>query len=128
MSLPVFAVASKLAQEEVVSLFTYPVWWYTKGLVALVRWIQEGLEYRWKKYALGLWIRNIATPMYGEYSYLGRAVSFFMRVVVIFGRGVAWFVEALVYGLLLVVWLVWPVAALLGLLITGAGLLAHTLV
>ncbi len=128
MSSTVFAVVSRLAQEEVVSLFTYPVWWYSTGLGRLVLWIEEGLRYRWRKYALGLWIRHIGTPMYGEYSFLGRAVSFFIRIVVIIGRGIAWLVEAFVYALLLILWVVWPIAALLGLLVAGAEVFTRGLV
>lgn len=128
MSLSVVTVASRLVQEELVSVFTYPIWWYSTGLSNLVSWIQEGLRYRWHKYALGLWLRHLTTPMYGEYSWFGRAVSFFMRIVVVCGRGVAWGMEAGVYALLLLFWLVWPVAALLGLLVSVAGLAARGLV
>jgi hypothetical protein len=128
MSLSVVAVASRLVQEEIVSLFSYPIWWYSTGLTGLVTWIQDGLRYRWRKYALGLWLRHLTTPMYGEYSFLGRVVSFFMRIVVVFGRGVAWLVEAFIYALLFVIWLIWPVAALLGLLVSLASLLARGLV
>lgn len=128
MSLSVVTVASRLIQEELVSVFSYPIWWYSTGLINLVSWIQEGLRYRWRKYALGLWLTHLTTPMYGEYSWIGRIISFFMRIAVVFGRGVAWFVEALVYGLLLIMWLVWPVAALLGLLVSLASVAARSLV
>lgn len=128
MSLSVVTVASRLVQEELVSVFSYPVWWYSTGLTNLLSWIQEGLRYRWRKYALGLWLSHLTTPMYGEYSWIGRIISFFMRIAVVFGRGLAWFVEALVYGLLFVLWLVWPVAALLGLLVSLAGFAARNLV
>lgn len=128
MSFPLVTVTSRLVQEELVSFFLYPIWWYTTGLSNLTTWIVEGLRYRWQKYALGLWLRHLTLPMYGEYSFIGRAVSFFMRVVVVIGRGIAWLVEALVYGLLLIIWLVWPVLAILGLSIMGAGFLARGLV
>ncbi len=116
MSFPLVTVASRLVQEELVSFFLYPIWWYSTGLSHLTSWIVEGLRYRWRKYALGLWLRHLTLPMYGEYSFIGRVVSFFMRVVVVVGRGIAWGVEAIVYGLLLIIWIVWPALAILGLL------------
>ncbi len=128
MSLSVVTVASRLVQEEIVSLFSYPIWWYSTGVSNLLSWIQEGLRYRWHKYALGLWLRHLTTPMYGEYSWLGRGVSLFMRLIVVCARGVAWLVEAFVYGLLLAFWVVWPVVALLGLLVSLASVMARGLV
>lgn len=128
MSFPLVTVASRLVQEELISLFSYPIWWYSTGISNLTSWMVEGLRYRWRKYALGLWLRHLTLPMYGEYSFIGRAVSFCMRVVVVVGRGIAWVVEAIVYGVFLILWLVWPVLATLGLILSGAGLLARGLV
>ncbi|MBP9763017.1 hypothetical protein KBD34_05390 [Patescibacteria group bacterium] len=116
MPLPVLSVASSFLQEELVSLFSYPIWWYSTGFQRLLHWAHEGLRYRWRKYALGLWLTHLTTPMYGEYSIWGRAVSLFMRVFVVLGRGIAWIAEALVYLLLIVVWFIWPLAAIFGLI------------
>ncbi len=114
MALAVFSLAADLVQEEIVAFVHYPIWWYSHGFLGLLHWVQDGLRYRWRKYALGLWLRHLTTPMYGEYSIWGRVVSFIMRVVVVFGRSIAWLLEALVYGLLLLIWLIWPLFALLG--------------
>ena len=112
----VFLVTSRLVWEEVLHLFFYPVWWYSNGLFGLARWAQEGLRYRARKYAIGLWMHHLSTPMYGEYSLIGRMVSVVMRLVVIIARSVAWVVEALVYTLLLVLWIAWPPLLILGVL------------
>ncbi len=116
MSLPVLSVASRLIHEEVFFILRYPFWWYTTGFQNVLSWVYEGLRYRWRSYAIGLWARHLTTPMYGEYSIWGRAVSFIMRVAVIAGRSVAWAVEALVYMLLLALWFAWPLAAVVGLI------------
>lgn len=116
MSWAALSVVSTLVKEEAISILEYPVWWYTKGFRALLRWVEEGLVYRWKSYSIGLWLRHITLPMYGEYSIWGRAVSLFMRVVVVIGRSIAWTAEALVYLLFIVIWIVWPLAAVLGLI------------
>ena len=118
MSWAALSVVSTLVKEEAISIIEYPVWWYTKGFRALLRWVEEGLVYRWKSYAIGLWFKNITLPMYGEHSLLGRAVSLFMRIVVIIGRSIAWTAEALVYVLFVALWVVWPIAAILGLIAT----------
>lgn len=94
--------------DELGSVFHFPVWWYGRGFFELVKWLQQGLIYRWKKYALGLWLRNILVPMYGEYTLAGRLMSFFMRVVVIIGRLIALVFEAWAYLVLLLGWLLAP--------------------
>ncbi len=114
MSLPALSVASHLVQEEAIALIRFPFWWYTKGFRRLLRWVGNGLSYRWKSYAIGLWARHLMTPMYGEYSIWGRVVSFIMRVVVVIARTIAWVVEALACFILILLWLIWPAAALIG--------------
>lgn len=115
MSLPVLSVASRLMREELLLIVTYPFWWYSTGLYGVLQWVHEGLQYRWRSYAVGLWARNLMLPMYGEYSIVGRIVSVFMRIIVIAARSVAWVVEAFVYALLIALWVVWPFAAVVGL-------------
>jgi hypothetical protein len=41
------------------SVFRFPFWWYTDGLMGVVRWVGRSLGYRWRGYAIGLWVRNI---------------------------------------------------------------------
>lgn len=86
------------------SALRFPVWWYTDGFMKLFAWIGRELSYRWKAYAFAIWIRNIFVPMYGQYDWSGRLVSFVMRVVVLFGRGFALVVEAFAYLLLAIVY------------------------
>lgn len=114
MALAVFSLAAAFVQEEFVAFVHYPIWWYSQGFLGLLHWVQDGLRYRWRKYALGLWLTHLTTPMYGEYSIWGRVVSFLMRIVMVTGRSIAWIAEALVYALILFVWLVWPLFAALG--------------
>lgn len=98
--------------DELGSVFHFPVWWYTYGFLDLLKWVKHGLIYRWKKYALGLWIRHIFVPMYGEYTIVGRLMSFFMRVVVIIGRFIALFFEVWAYLVLMAGWLLAPLVCI----------------
>lgn len=108
------------------SIFWFPMWWYTKGLVKLVGWCVKALEYRKKQYAFGVWIRNFFVPMYGQWDWTGRIISMFMRTVVIIGRGIGLALEALIYVFLCVCWIILPpLAAVLLLQNLFSGTLAR---
>ncbi len=108
------------------SIFWFPIWWYTKGLVRLVGWCIKALEYRQKQYAFGVWIKNFLVPMYGQWDLTSRLISVFMRTVVLIGRGIGLALEALIYVLLCACWIVLPpVAAILLLQNIFSGMLTQ---
>lgn len=106
------AVTKLLFGDLLGSVVWFPVWWYTKGLGLVLQKIGAALRYRARAYAFGIWVRNLFVPMYGQNDLAGRAVSVFMRVVVLVGRGIAFVVETLLYGIGLVLWCLWIPATL----------------
>ncbi|KAA0205674.1 hypothetical protein EDM68_05055 [Candidatus Uhrbacteria bacterium] len=102
-----------VVSETIGSVLRFPMWWYTDGLAKLGAWIVRELEYRWKAYAFSIWIKNMFVPMYGQYDWSGRLVSFIMRVVVLIGRGIALAFEAVAYVALAVAYLLAPPASII---------------
>lgn len=90
------------------SLAWFPIWWYTTGLKKMISWCIDGLNYRIKQYSFKIWLKNFFVPMYGQYDWQGRAISIFMRFVVIVGRGIALTAEAIIYMVLILVWMIVP--------------------
>lgn len=86
----------------------FPFWWYTIGFRRFAFWCRLQLQYRMRQYSFRVWMRNFFVPMYGQYDWTGRLVSFFMRGVVLIGRGIAFFIEAVVYLFALLIWLFLP--------------------
>lgn len=88
--------------ELVGEVIRFPVWWYTSGVVHTVRSLFDVWEGYGRSLAIGVWMKNILVPMYGQYSIQGRIISVFMRLVQIFFRGIALvvcgFVLAVVFG------------------------------
>lgn len=81
-----------------------PVWWYTEGLVWCIAGLGRSARNAWNSAGVGLWMKNIFVPMYGQTDFWGRLISFLIRVANIFGR----FVWVLVWVLVLIVaWCVW---------------------
>lgn len=123
MSSRVYAVVSFIVSDFVGSVLRFPLWWYTDGLLSLVRWLVQLWQYRRRGYALGLWLRNFFVPMYGAYDWAGRLISVGMRTVVILARLFALFVEGVVFALLVFAWCFVPILCMVFLLLNvSAGL------
>lgn len=101
----------------------FSVWWYTRGLKTSVDRAVHSVRDASAWLGLGIWVKNLFVPMYGETSWQGRIISFFIRLVMIVVRGlgvVVWAIVAFV-GLILYV-LALPIAAL-GMIYHITGLL-----
>ncbi len=102
------ALARLLFIDLLGSLAWFPIWWYTTGLKKMISWCIDGLHYRIKQYSFKIWLKNFFVPMYGQYDWQGRAISVFMRLVVIIGRGIALAVEGVIYFVLILCWMIIP--------------------
>ncbi len=105
-------MAKLLVGETIGSVLHFPIWWYTEGFVEAARWSWRGLNYRWRSAGLTVWLQNLFVPMYGQYDWSGRAISLFMRIVVLIFRLISIFVEAIGYLLLLICWALAPALSL----------------
>ena len=63
----------------------------------------------WRSLGLPLWIKNLFTPMFQQYDVMGRLISFFMRLVQIIGRIIAFLILDFLYSLLFLAWIVAPI-------------------
>lgn len=102
-------VAQRLAIEFFLDLIYFPIWWYTGGLVHQLRVCRDLMKDGNRALGPGLWLRNMFVPMFGQYDWQGRIVSFFMRLVNVIGRAIAlWFWLWIVVGVFLL-WIIFPV-------------------
>ena len=101
----------RLLLEELISIPAWILWWYGAGFVGVLSSIGRDLKFRSDSYAIGIWIRNILVPMYGQYDWTGRFVSVFMRIVVIIFRTFALALETIFNLFLALFWLVIPIFA-----------------
>lgn len=72
-----------LLRDFVFDLLYWPMWWYSKGSLAVFKNFIH--QIREEEYRLGLilWMKNILKPMYAQYDWQGRLISFFMRLIMI---------------------------------------------
>lgn len=101
--------AVKSTGEFIKDIVYFPLWWYSRGLKQTTLSIINFLSNREKSLALFIWIKNIFVPMYGEYNWQGRLISFFMRLVQIIIRGIIMIFWLSLCLIILLIWLALPI-------------------
>ncbi|MEK7647754.1 MAG: hypothetical protein AAB384_01805 [Patescibacteria group bacterium] len=106
------ALLQHVVQLLLVEAITGPVWWYTGGLAFMLRWMRERSARTWYRLAISLWMRNIMVPMFGQYDWQGRIISFFIRLFQVIARCIVFGFAAVWYAVVVLLWCVAPLAVL----------------
>ncbi len=70
---------AKIFSDAVRDIIFFPLWWYSKGLLKVVVALKDLLIAEQRSLGLFVWAKNIFVPMYGQYDWAGRLVSFMVR-------------------------------------------------
>jgi hypothetical protein len=65
--------------------------------------------------APGLWLANLFVPMYGQFDFQGRVISFLVRLVQIIVRIFGLFLWLIFCSILFLIWLALPIVVFYGL-------------
>lgn len=106
------AILFRLIGNFFLDVVSAPVWWYSQGIVWILQKLGMSINEHARNAALGLWVRNIFVPMYGQYDAWGRIVSFVVRLANIIGRGIWVLIWIVVCIGVFLVWIFLPAAAL----------------
>lgn len=93
----------------------FPIWWYTSGLKNTFLFAWEKIRNSNRNLALGLMIKHLFSPMYGQYDKQSRVISFFMRLILIFSRSIVFIFLLMFYTFILVFWICLPLVVAWGL-------------
>ncbi|MBT3817577.1 MAG: hypothetical protein HOE80_04095 [Candidatus Magasanikbacteria bacterium] len=102
-------IAQRLLLTAFLDVVYFPFWWYTSGVVHVWKWTLRVVAEGNATFAPGVWLKNLFVPMFGQYDFQGRLVSFFMRVMNVIIRTIfltIWMVLAMIP---LISWFVLPV-------------------
>ena len=94
----------------------WPVWWYTRGLLFVVRGGGSWIRSYSKSLALNVWMKNLFVPMYGMYDWQSRIISFFMRLAQIAARAVGVLLLSIAVLVVIVIYVVAPPLTILALI------------
>ena len=98
-----------LVLDLISDLLYFPIWWYGAGLKKRCLFVIKKIKSGYRNLALKILLRNLFKPMYGEYNWEGRLISFFARLVILFWRTLEMLVWILLLLGLLLIWLLLPI-------------------
>lgn len=97
----------------VVSVVTWPLWWYSRGLALYLRRRIHSLHGFEESIGLTVWVVNWGKPMYGQYDVTGYVISFLVRTVGIIFKILQLLIYTLGQLVLIVLWLGLPLLILI---------------
>ncbi len=112
MKLKSLSASPKLLLQILWDFLYFPLWWYSKGAWRFGRLLYGFLTWQQASLGVGVWIKNIFVPMYGQKDITSRFISFFIRLVQIIFRGLFLFLLFILTLALFLAYLVLPVAVL----------------
>lgn len=115
-------IIERLFIDTAAALVYWPLWWYSKGFIAIMTWFMHTVSYYAQVSAVGVWVRNIFTPMFGQYDWQSRIISFIVRIGNIIVRSIGLLLWTLLCGSLVIMYLLWPPLLIYGLLVYGIGI------
>jgi hypothetical protein len=68
------------------NIVTFPIWWYAVGALTVWRWFFLFAHRSFTRSGLVLFARHMGEPLYGDYTRSGRAISFFLRVILLIAK------------------------------------------
>lgn len=95
--------------EAVLDFAYFPLWWYTGGVLHSARWCFSLFLDGNSNLLPFLWLKNLFVPMFGQYDWQGRIISFLMRFVQFIFRSIGLAIWAAFCLVLFFGWLVLPV-------------------
>lgn len=84
-------------------------WWYTTGHKKAWNRMIETISQGNQELGLTIWVKNIFKPMFGQYDWQGRIISFFMRVFQIIIRFIIFLFWVVLAGIAFLIWLLLPI-------------------
>lgn len=106
-----FIYIGKIIVRSLRDIIYFPIWWYTIGLFFIAKILVNFISNREKSLAWFVWIKNIFKPMYQQYNWQGRIISFFIRLIQIIFRGIFLLIWLTICVFIFLLWLVIPIYA-----------------
>jgi|GEM_PF-183402 len=110
----VLSSARFVVKELIGDFITWPVWWYSTGLVRFLRRRWQALVAFEASIGLTVWVINWTKPMFAQYDILGKAISLVMRTILIAVKTVQLMIFGVLQAVFVAGWLMLPVVTVWG--------------
>lgn len=98
-----------IARDVVGDIFYWPIWWYTRGLKQAGLRMMSSVDHGNEVLGLSLWAKNLLRPMFGQYDWQGRLISFFVRLFQIIFRAIALLFWMIISMIVFLLWIIIPI-------------------
>lgn len=110
MTTNVLITSLKYVAKDLIGDFLYwPFWWYSKGLLNTIKFSLSSIKNQQEALGVNIWIKNIFTPMYGQYDWEGRLISFIIRLLQIIFRSILLVIWIILSLIPIIIWVASPV-------------------
>lgn len=106
----------KIILQIIEETLFFPIWWYSVGLLDFIKRVFVFIANQEKSLGFSIWLKNIFVPMYGQYNFAGRIISFFVRLVQVIFRGIALLIFLILGLISILIWLLFPILLILAIL------------
>ncbi len=106
----------KIIISLVLEIIYFPLWWYSVGFSRTIKNVWHFWCDQEKLLGFSVWAKNIFVPMYGQYDWAGRLISFLVRLVQIIFRGFVLLIWLILCLAVIIFWLALPPLLLLALI------------
>lgn len=103
------------------------VWWYTGGLLTLLRKVRDHIRAFAHSWNLNVLTHYLFVPMYGYNDWASRGISFCVRVVQLIVVSLATFVYIAFEFVLIMAWMLVPIVVVVNIGYQLSGQLTHYL-
>lgn len=107
-------IIQQIFAEALIDIGYFPVWWYSRGALGAARSCYNVFLEGNARLAPWLWFKNLLVPMFGQYDWQGRIISFIMRFIQVIFRTFFLLIWAVFSLFLLALWFVLPIIVLTG--------------
>ena len=104
----IFLLIKYIAVDLVGDFFFFPFWWYTKGFKKSIIFTLGKIKDAESSLGVGIWLKNLFKPMYGQYDIQGRIVSFLMRLIQLIFRSIVFLVFFVLILFVPIIWVLLP--------------------
>lgn len=98
--------------ELIADILYWPIWWYSTGLKSAFARMKATIHQGNEELSLSIWLKNVFKPMFGQYDWQGRIISFFMRLAQIIFRLIVFCFWIIFSFIVFLFWLVLPLILL----------------
>ena len=106
---PIFKLLLIILKDGLRAVLYFPLWWYGHGFIKMLGGCASQISDFNATLGFSIWLKNLFVPMFGQNDFMGRVISFFLRLVNVVVRGLGLLIFIILIFIFVIIWLILPV-------------------